>query len=753
MNQCATYQSFGQFLESHSLWDTLLCFFQRAPVEPVAMAGSLWTIVLLPLVGAVICGLFGKLLGRANTALLACMAVFGAFVLSVLAFWVTADHWLSWPNPFSNQPTPYAFGADFGTWFSAGNFTARFGLRVDHLSGSMLLVVTGIGFLIHLYSAEYMGHDPAYWRYFAYLNLFIAAMTLLVLADSLPLLFIGWEGVGLCSYLLIGFWYSDAAKAWAGRKAFVVNRIGDFGFLLGMFLLVLMVDAFSAQAVADNFAGGQLAAAKFREGLTFRGQLNFQGLEELARALTSRGSGAVGLSTAITGGPLQGFTFGGVLTAVLLLFMLGAAGKSAQLPLYVWLPDAMAGPTPVSALIHAATMVTAGVYLFCRISHLVVLSPLAMAAIAVVGGATALLAALIAFAQDDIKKVLAYSTVSQLGIMFIGIGVGAFWAAFLHVATHAAFKACLFLGAGSVMHGNGDETDIKRLGGLRDEMKVTWATFLVSTFAITGVLPLSGFFSKDAILHLAHTTTIAAYPKATQVAWALGLLTAAGTAFYMFRLYWLTFEGRRSVKAKTPRGHESGWVMTGPLVVLASLAVVMTFTHAIPRRYPNGLRPMMEDFLSPVFRTTQAVMRTTGFVSVRHEDGLPWSAWLIALAVAWLGAAAAVFLYARVFPNRAGEPAPAFAAAVRKLVANKLYVDEAYDLLIVRPIKAASFVFYKVVDSLLIDTVAVRGTAFLTARVGAALRYLQTGDAQSYAAIMALALAAAVVYAVLKVAS
>ncbi|MBI3182695.1 MAG: NADH-quinone oxidoreductase subunit L [Myxococcales bacterium] len=761
MIDCTGYQSFGQFLQGHGFGDTFACFFQKAPAEPEAMAGALWLIIALPLLGAVVCGLLGKSLGKANTALVACMSVAASFVLSVLAFWVTSDHDVLALNPFAPEPSHYSIAQDYGTWFAAGGFRAQLGLRVDHLSGTMLLVVTGVGFLIHLYSAEYMGHDEGQWRYFSYLNLFVAMMLLLVLADGMALLFVGWEGVGLCSYLLIGFWYSDPAKAFAGRKAFVVNRIGDFGFLVGMFLLVLMVEAFSHQASPDSFAprGPYAPAAqveKWRLGLAERGPLNFQGLEELARSLTPKANpGAIGLSTPIRQGPLEGHSFGGVLTAVLLLFLLGAAGKSAQLPLYVWLPDAMAGPTPVSALIHAATMVTAGVYMFCRLSFLVALSPTAMAAIALLGGLTALWSALIAFAQDDIKKVLAYSTISQLGVMFIGVGVGLFWAALLHLATHAAFKAALFLGAGSVMHGNGDETDIKRLGGLRHRMKWTWATFGVATVAITGVLPLSGFFSKDAILHGAHSATLLAYPGLTRVVWLLGLATAACTAFYMFRLYLLVFEGERARDAKLPeeKVKESGRAMTVPLVVLAVLSVGLVF-HGLPLPYGGGqLRPMMEDYLSPVFRTSQLIFRETRVLEVHSEPSLPYGAWLTALLLAWAGLLLALYFYRKLFPSWAGKPAPALAKAIRTFAQNKFYVDEAYELLLVRPVKFLSFISYKVVDSLLIDALAVRGTAWVTLRVGAALRYLQSGDVQSYAAVMALALAAGIAYVLIRVAS
>ncbi|HME92205.1 MAG TPA: proton-conducting transporter membrane subunit, partial [Myxococcaceae bacterium] len=377
-----------------------------APVDPASMAQGLWLIIALPLAGAVVNGVFGKALGRANTNLIACAAVGASFLLSVLAFWTLNDPHVALSSAYRRDPIPYAIGQDFGTWFSASAFRVGFGLDLDHLSATMLLVVTGVSFLIHIYSASYMGHDKGYWRYFAYLNLFVAMMLTLVMADNLVLLFVGWEGVGLCSYLLIGFWYDDEARAWAGRKAFVVNRIGDFGFLIGMLLLVLWVGALEAQS-RDSVA--LPSADPWRSALLHSGPLNFRGLEEASRRVApamAQMVSAVPLDATIRQGPLAGYTFGAALTAILLLFLLGAAGKSAQLPLYVWLPDAMAGPTPVSALIHAATMVTAGVYLFCRLSYLLVLSPVAMAAVALIGALTALWAALIAFAQNDIKKVL-----------------------------------------------------------------------------------------------------------------------------------------------------------------------------------------------------------------------------------------------------------------------------------------------------------------------------------------------------------
>jgi NADH-quinone oxidoreductase subunit L len=729
--------------------------FQTAPIHPDVIEQSLWMIIALPLLGAFICGVFGRMMGRANVHLVACAAVAGSFVLSVLAFWATS-HMLGPASPitventFGGTATRYAISQDLGTWFLAGNFRVNFGLLVDHLSGSLLLVITGVGFLIHLYSTSYMEHDEGYWRYFAYLNLFVAMMLTLVMADNLVLLFVGWEGVGMASYLLIGFWYTDAAKAWAGRKAFITNRIGDFAFLIGTFLIVLMVGAFGNQANDADMQLAETSLTQYAAGLRERGPVTFQGLEKFALALPgTAASGAVQLDTAISTGPLKDFTYGGVLTVALLLFLLGAAGKSAQLPLYVWLPDAMAGPTPVSALIHAATMVTAGVYLFCRMSFLLVMSPTAMAAVAIVGAATSLVAALIAFAQDDIKKVLAYSTVSQLGIMFMGVGMGIFWAAALHLVTHAFFKACLFLGAGSVMHGNGDETDIKKLGGVRKHMKVTWATFATATAAITGIIPLSGFFSKDAIFHGVHHNHLHGLEGLSTGLFYVGLLIAACTAFYMSRLYLLTFHGKRAADAKVTEDHvhESSWYMTAPLVLLA-IASVGALAYAFPAFTIGRKKQLLfENFLTPVFDAATTISRTAETVTLdtSHASLVDY---LIAWGVALAGGAAAFFLYTQYFPARAGQPSPAWARTVRRVAVNKFYVDEAYEFLIIRPVKFLSFVLFRVVDALIIDTVLVRGTAWVTTRVGSALRYIQTGDAQAYAAVMALALLGGLLYAI-----
>src|SRR5712671_4261077 len=479
----------------------------------------LYLIPLLPLLGAAVNGLLGRWLPKAWLYAVALLVVLLSFCIGLFA-WSEVAHL---PGETGRlRELVY-------TWFTVGSLRVDLGLTLDRLSGTLVLIVTGVGFLIHLYSVGYMDEDPAYWRYFSYLNLFIASMLLLVLADNLVAMFVGWEGVGLCSYLLIGFWYDDEAKAYAGRKAFIVNRIGDFGFLIGIFVLYF-----------------------------YTGQVGFHALRVAPLSL-------------------------GVASAAAALLFVGATGKSAQLPLYVWLPDAMAGPTPVSALIHAATMVTAGVYMVARLSFLYVQAPGVMAVVATIGILTALLGAVIGTAQMDIKRVLAYSTVSQLGYMFVGVGVGAFAAGTAHLITHAFFKACLFLGSGAVIHGLHGEQDMARMGGLRKYMPSTRTTFLIATLAITGIVPISGFFSKDEILGQAlHTRAFSFLTLGWSgphlsflgpLIYVIGSFSALLTSFYMWRCYFLTFSGEyRGPEDVHP--HESPAVMTVPLWILAGLAVI-----------------------------------------------------------------------------------------------------------------------------------------------------------------------------------
>jgi len=632
-------------------------------------------IPLLPLVGAAINGLAGRWIPKAWVYAVALLVVLLSFLMGVFA----------WVHVARLEGEAAQLRELVYTWFSVGSLRVDLGLTLDRLSGTLVLVVTGVGFLIHLYSVGYMDEDPAYWRYFSYLNLFVASMLLLVLADNLVAMFVGWEGVGLCSYLLIGFWYDDDAKAYAGRKAFIVNRIGDFGFLIGIFVLYF-----------------------------YTGQVSFQALKVAPLAL------------------------GVASTAAALLFV-GAIGKSAQLPLYVWLPDAMAGPTPVSALIHAATMVTAGVYMVARLSFLYVQAPGVLAAVAVIGILTAFLGAIIGTSQMDIKRVLAYSTVSQLGYMFVGVGVGAFAAGTAHLITHAFFKACLFLGSGAVIHGLHGEQDLARMGGLRRAgLKHTAATFFVATVAITGVFPISGFFSKDEILARALNTRSFDFLtigwNGPRIVWLgtaiylLGTLTALITSFYMWRCYLLTFEGEyRGPPEVHP--HESPWVMTLPLWVLAALsvvgAVIVLPAHDLPITW--------EHFTEGLFARTRGAL---------PAERLPeFLAFAIALVVAWAGLAAAWSLYA---PSRALAGDERLARAMprlRKALVNNLYVDEIYDRIIVKPLWATARGLWRVIDVMLIDGLLVNGPAQLVAAVGSAARRFQNGDVQRYAAVTALGVA------------
>jgi NADH-quinone oxidoreductase subunit L len=635
----------------------------------------LYLVPLLPLIGAAINGLVGRWLPKSWLYAIALVAVLLPFCIGVFA----------WLQLLGLRGETAQLHELVYTWFSVGNLRVDLGLSFDRLSGTMVLVVAGVGFLIHLYSVGYMDEDPAYWRYFAYLNLFIAAMLLLVLADNLVAMFVGWEGVGLCSYLLIGFWYDDEAKAYAGRKAFIVNRIGDVGFLIGIFVLY-----------------------------HHTGQVGFAALRMAPLSL-------------------------GVASAAAALLFVGAVGKSAQLPLYVWLPDAMAGPTPVSALIHAATMVTAGVYMIARLSALYVQAPGVMAVVAVVGALTALLGALVGTAQMDIKRVLAYSTVSQLGYMFVGVGVGAFAAGTAHLITHAFFKACLFLGSGAVIHALRGEQDMARMGGLRRlGLKHTAATFFIATVAITGVLPISGFFSKDEILARALNTRAFDFltlgwqgPRLTWLGpaiYVVGTVTALITAFYMWRCYLLTFEGEHRGPPEV-HPHEAPWVMTAPLWILAALSVVAVVVvlpaHDLPFTW--------EQFTEGFFARPRG-----GAPAERMAAGVALGiAWAIALAGAWT----AWSLYR---PGRAlegDERLERLVPRLRKALANNLYVDQLYDRVIVRPLWSTARALWEVVDVMLIDGLLVNGSVQVVAAVGAVARKFQNGDVQRYAAVTALGVA------------
>ena len=634
-------------------------------------------IPLLPLCGAAVCGLVGKKLPKSWLYSVALGTIFTSFMLGLSAFTSLGEGVLH-ERVFE--------------WFTAGNLHVDLGLTIDRLSGSLILVITGVGFLIHLYSVGYIDEDAGYWRYFAYLNLFIAAMLLLVLGDNLVAMFVGWEGVGLCSYLLIGFWFDDEAKASAGKKAFIVNRIGDFGFLLGIFTLFITV-----------------------------GSVSFDNINAASIALVPAS------------------------LAALFLFI-GATGKSAQLPLYIWLPDAMAGPTPVSALIHAATMVTAGVYMVARLSHLYVQAPGIMAVVAIIGCLTALWAALIATAQTDIKKVLAYSTVSQLGYMFIGVGTGAFFAGTEHLITHAFFKACLFLGSGAVIHGLHGEQDMRKMGGLRRYMPQTATTFLIATIAITGILPLSGYWSKDEILGQALRTGafdgIRLGEHGPTMGWlgpviyVLGTLTALLTAFYMARCYIMTFEGDyRGGSDVHP--HESPALMTVPLWILAGLSV-FGLVLGIPESWSRALHLESinwEHFTEGIFASVRG--------GEKHEIVGEIVTYAVASIIAAIGVAVAVRSYWPGF-EAAGEKWSH--SKLYKAFENKLYVDEFYDWLIVTPLWTGARVLWRVVDVTLIDGLLINGSAQLVAFVGGIARRFQNGDVQRYAAVTALGVTFLVVY-------
>jgi NADH-quinone oxidoreductase subunit L len=621
-------------------------------------------ILLLPAAGVLIC-LSATLARRPRIATLAGPGVvLGAFALSVLAC-----------VKLSALPESGVLVDRLYTWISAAPLTVDATLRVDRLTSVMLLIITGVGSLIHVYSIGYMHEDPDVGRFFTYLNLFVTAMLVLVLGDSLPLLFIGWEGVGLCSYLLIGFWYREVANADAGRKAMIVNRIGDAAFLVGMFLLFWSLQDLGAPSLA---------------------------FEQVSRLAPTLGSSS----------PL-------VTTTICLLLFLGATGKSAQIPLYTWLPDAMAGPTPVSALIHAATMVTAGVYMIARLSPLYVQSPVALEVVAVVGGATALFAATIALVQNDLKKILAYSTVSQLGYMFVGVGVGAFSAGIFHLMTHSFFKALLFLCAGSVMHALHGELDVWKMGGLRRIMPVTAATFLLGALALSGVFPFAAFFSKDLILEQA-------FERGHTLVWALGVAAAGLTAFYTFRAFFLAFTGAsRLDPQRAKHAHESPAVMTVPLVILALLSTVGGWI-GLPHgwlwgnRFVEYLAPSLAVLPEPAGRHAAPALGATALM-------------LLTSGVAFAGIGIAFALYGR--PSNAAARLAKGLRAIYELLWNKWYVDEIYDAIVVRPYIALSRFFWQVIDARIIDG-AVDGVGRLVVAIGSAGRFVQSGLTQQYLFVM-----------------
>ena len=621
-------------------------------------------IPLAPFVGFLLNGLLGRRLPKAVVSTIALVSPLISFLIVVRAGFLVWTGSLA--LPFVEQGAP--------TWISVGSLHVNFGSVLDQLSLVMLLVVTGVGFLIHVYSVGYMHDEEGYWRYFAYLNLFLFFMTVLVQAGNALVMFVGWEGVGLASYLLIGFWFQKTSAADAGKKAFIVNRIGDFGFLIGLFLLITNFGTLTFNEIAVKLAASPAAS-------------------------------------------------GGVLTAIALCLLVGATGKSAQLPLYVWLPDAMEGPTPVSALIHAATMVTAGVYMIARAHFIFDRSPFALSVVAIVGAATALFAATIALVQTDIKRVLAYSTVSQLGYMFLGCGVAAYSAAIFHLMTHAFFKALLFLAAGSVIHALSGEQDMRKMGGLRKKIPITFWTMTIAVFAIAGFPPLAAFFSKDAILYEAFQ-----HGGSGKIFWFVGVLTALLTSFYMFRLWYVTFFGESRDPHAHP--HESPWTMLAPLSILAALSVCGGWIGI--DRFGAFLAPVLGPITDPA----------TAFGGKQLDYILS----VVAVVVAALGLLIADHMYRRrtVSPAKLAATIP----AGYNLLKNKYYVDEIYGFVIVKPLLALSKYFLEWA----VDVVILGGLAWLLGGVaqfgGAVLQRWQSGNLRSYAAWLALG-AAVLLYFIL----
>ena len=634
----------------------------------------IWLAVAFPLLGFLANGTLALRRPQAKNA----VSAIGVGVL-VASFVVSAAVFLELRSHPPHQPIV----VNVWRWLPVGTLQIDMGFQVDQLSTVMLLIVTGVGSLIHLFSVGYMKEDPGYARYFSYLNLFVVFMLVLVLGSSFPVMFIGWEGVGLCSYLLIGFWFNDKVNADAGKKAFIVNRIGDFGFLVAMFL------------IWDSL-----------------GTLTFTGMVDKAPGLLPLGSATV--------------------TAITLFLFLGCTGKSAQIPLYTWLPDAMAGPTPVSALIHAATMVTAGVYLVVRTNLLFALAPLSSTIVAGIGGLTALFAATIALKQYDIKKVLAYSTVSQLGYMFLGVGTGAYASGLFHLGTHAFFKALLFLGAGSVIyamhhayhatHSEADAQDMRNMGGLKQQMPVTFWVMLIATLAIAGIPPFSGFFSKEEILAAAFAR--GATTPVYYLFYAMGLVAALLTAFYMARLMAMTFLGsNRTGERERHHLHDAPWVMTGPLLVLAVLSVIGGMLN-LPAFV--GWSAGLERWIEPVTEPAAALFR------LERPHG-PTELYLIGAAVL-IGIAGLLAGWKATLrrPITPAAEAPADSGLARVLY-RKYYVDEIYDRLIVSPIVWLSrFVLWKGVDQGVVDGAAVNGTAKLSRGMGWLGSRLQTGQVGVY---------------------
>lgn len=630
------------------------------------MINLVWLVPLFPLAGFLLIGLGRNVLPKAFTGFLGSLTVLLSFILSVAIFLEL------------QASAAKTFVVPLFDWIQAGNLLVPFSFQVDPLSVLMLLIITGISFLIHVYSIGYMHLDTGFSKFFSYLNLFVFFMILLVLGSNYVIMFIGWEGVGLCSYLLIGFWFTNPSYANAAKKAFIMNRIGDLGFLLGVFLIFAVF-----------------------------GSLEFSRVFPQVAVLAPNNS---------------------IVTLITLFLFVGAIGKSAQIPLFTWLPDAMAGPTPVSALIHAATMVTAGVYMIARSNILFTLAPFTMNVVAIIGIATAILAATIAITQTDIKKVLAYSTVSQLGYMFLGLGVGAYTGAFFHLMTHAFFKALLFLGAGSVIHAMSNEQDMRLMGGLKKKLPITFITMLVGTVAISGIPPLSGFFSKDEIL--AHAF------QQNKVFWVLGVIGAVFTSFYMFRLLFLTFNNKfRGSSEQESHLHESPKSMTIPLIVLAVLSAIGGIV-GIPEVL--GGDHWLAKFLSPVLYQSNSKI---GGLTLEHSTEYILMGISVAAAVI-----AALFAFVKYSKNNHVPLADNLDRGfLSKVSYNKYYIDEIYEILITKPLNALSGFFYKVVDRTAIDGI-VNGLGKATVETSKGLRLLQSGNIGFYIFMMVAGVVALFLY-------
>jgi NADH-quinone oxidoreductase subunit L len=641
------------------------------------MAEYIYLVPLFPLIGFLINGLLLGRLPRAAVNLIACASVGLSFVVAVMLF----------IDLRSLPEGQRVLEQVLFIWIPSGSLQVNIGFLLDPLSAVMILVVTGVGFLIHIYSTGYMSHDPCFGRYFTYLNLFTFSMLVLVLADSFPFMFVGWEGVGLCSYLLIGFWFEKRSASDAGKKAFIVNRIGDAGFLLGMFIIFWQV-----------------------------GSLQFSEVMASAPYVFEAG--------------------GALITTACVLLFVGATGKSAQIPLYVWLPDAMEGPTPVSALIHAATMVTAGVYMLARSSALYVMAPDALAVVAIVGAATALFAATIGTAQNDIKRVLAYSTVSQLGYMFLACGVAAFAAGIFHLMTHAFFKALLFLAAGSVIHGMSSIQDMRQMGGLKKYMPITFITMLLATLAIAGIPGFSGFFSKDEILWKAFSSS-----HGHLVLWIIGLITAGLTAFYMFRLIYMTFYGKERMSGEVKHHlHESPYSMTVPLIVLAVLSVAGGWV-GIPHVF--GVTNHFEHWLEPIIAGPHHEAASHALAAAGSSAATEFLLMGLTVVLVLFAIFGAYMLY-RKRPELSTSLAQRF-SGLQTLLVNKYYVDEIYGAVVVRPLVSGSVFLWKIVDVLIIDGL-INGFATIYADISQLVRRAQTGRIRSYATVFVLGVVALVGY-------